>query len=128
VYFSRRLKIMKINKVSDILLNVFLPLLLGGLIYLVADSATFLPVKNYFPDGLWAYSFLSAILILWNRSLNYFWIGLSFLVAICFELLQYLHWLRGTGDIADTLVYFAFFMLALVSNRLFKQYGSLKSA
>jgi hypothetical protein len=46
---------MKINTSSDILLNVFFPLLLGYFIYFLSDIIAMpLLVKNYFPDGLWA--------------------------------------------------------------------------
>jgi len=119
---------MKINKSSDLLLNVFFPLLLGYFIYFFSDIMSMpLPVKNYFPDGLWAYSFISAILILWRREFNSLWITIAFLLAACFELMQYVHWLQGTGDMFDILIYVTFFGIALSANKFFKNPGSIKS-
>lgn len=98
------------------------PLLLGYFVYLLG-SYQLLPqlVKNYLPDGLWAYAFISAILIIWNRQLNYVWLFISFLLAACFELLQHYQLLAGTADIADIMTYFLFMGAGLFSNRFFKE-------
>lgn len=113
---------MKITRQTDLLLNVISPLLLGCFIYFLG-SYELLPqlLKNYLPDGLWAYAFLSAILIIWNRQLNYTWLFISFLLAACFELLQQYQLLAGTADIADIITYFFFMGAGLFSNRFFKQ-------
>jgi hypothetical protein len=113
---------MKITRQTDLLLNVISPLLLGYLIYFLG-SYELLPqwLKNYFPDGLWAYAFLSAILIIWNRQLNYVWLFISFLLAAVFELLQHYHLLAGTADVADIMTYFLFMGAGLFSNRFLKQ-------
>jgi predicted membrane protein len=112
---------MKINRHSDILLNVVFPIILGYLIYLLS-SVTKMPllVKNYLPDGLWAYSFISALLIIWNREISVPWILLAFLLAACFELLQYYSWIAGTGDITDAIMCFIFFGAALLINKKMK--------
>jgi len=62
---------MKLNKPVDIILNVICPVLAGCLIY-YAGYTGYLPslVQNYVPDGLWAYAFISAILITWDRHIN----------------------------------------------------------
>ncbi len=116
---------MKITRQTDLLLNVISPLLLGYFIYFLG-SYELLPqwVKNYFPDGLWAYAFLSAILIIWNRQLNYTWLFISFLLAACFELLQHYLLVAGTADIADVMTYFLFMGAGLLMNRFFKQIKS----
>ena len=113
---------MKINRQSDILINVLFPLFAGYIIY-VADffSTSLQVVRNYFPDGLWAYSFLSAIVVIWNRHINLTWIILIFSASAGFEFMQYKHITAGTGDILDFLSYGAFFGLALYLNRYFKK-------
>jgi hypothetical protein len=113
---------MKISKSSDILLNVFFPLVAGYIIYCLSGfHSLYLLIKNYFPDGLWAYSFLSALLIIWRRQVNVGWISFVFLLAAFFELAQYLQWTAGTGDSADVIMYFIFFGAALCVNKYFKK-------
>ena len=113
---------MKISKSSDILLNVFSPLVAGYFIYYLSGFQFFgLPVKNYFPDGLWAYSFLSALLIIWSRQINLAWIAVVFFLAVSFEVLQYFHWIAGTGDHNDVIIYFSFSGAALCVNKFFKK-------
>lgn len=112
---------MKINKHSDIFLNVILPIILGCFIYFLYPVVKIpMPVKNYLPDGLWAYSFISALLIIWNRDISFLWLLLAFLLAACFEWLQHFSLIPGTGDIADVIVYFIFFGLALLINKKMK--------
>jgi hypothetical protein len=115
---------MKINKYSDILLHVILPIVLGSAVYsLSAIIKIPLMLKNYLPDGLWAYSFISALLIIWNRHFHFLWISAAFLLAACFELLQYFSLVPGTGDMADAIVYTIFFGAALlINNKLKKNY------
>ena len=112
---------MRFNKSSDILLNIILPLLLGLLIYGAVEFINIPDViRNYLPDGLWAYAFISCILVIWGREINRVWIALIFLFSVCFELLQYHHVIPGTGDIGDVSVYFIFFGIALRFNPIFK--------
>jgi len=112
---------MKFGKRSDILLNVCLPLLLGLFIYWSANSLFISAlIRNYLPDGLWAYAFISGILLIWDRVVHMTWIILVFLTAIGYELLQYLHAVPGTGDIKDIITYFLFFTIALLLNTFFK--------
>jgi len=112
---------MKFGKRSDILLNVLLPLLLGLFIYWSANSLFISAlIRNYLPDGLWAYAFISGILLIWDRALHMTWIILVFLTAIGYEFLQYLHVVPGTGDIKDIITYFLFFTIALLLNNFFK--------
>lgn len=113
---------MKFGKSPDILLNVLLPLLAGTYIYHAgAPHAVPVQVRNYLPDGFWAYAFISSILIIWNRQINITWITMVFIISTCFELLQYYHKIPGTGDITDVIIYFLFFTIALILNPFFKR-------
>ena len=106
----------------DILLNGVLPIFIGAVLYfLELNHFDLFIVKNYFPDGLWAYSFISIILIIWDRRINYFWILVVFIFSIIFELLQYYHIINGTGDIWDIVTYFIFFAIAIMTNKFFKR-------
>jgi hypothetical protein len=112
---------MKFGQKSDILLNICLPLALGQFIYW-SEKSFIIPtlIKNYLPDGLWAYAFISGILVIWGRVIHMTWIILAFLTAVGYEVLQYLHTIPGTGDIKDVITYFVFFNIALLLNTFFK--------
>jgi hypothetical protein len=112
---------MRLGKRSDILLNIILPLLLGIGVYRAAGMIA-IPslVRNYLPDGLWAYAFLSSILLIWDRAINVAWTVAAFLLAIGYEGAQYEHFIPGTGDIFDVISYFLFFGIALFLNMFFK--------
>ncbi len=114
---------MKFGKRADILFNIIIPLLLGIVIYLAGRTIS-IPslVRNYLPDGLWAYAFLSAILIIWGREINLTWIAAVFLTSVGFEILQYEHKIAGTGDIQDIITYFIAFSVALRLNTFFKSF------
>lgn len=108
---------MYIFKKIDLLLTVLLPMLAGVLIYFSADHITLNAfIRNQLPDGLWAYSLVSCILIIWNRKINTVWLLATGVLFIVFELLQYLHIINGTGDLWDLLVYFIFSLIALITN------------
>lgn len=111
---------MKLSKIIDILLNVLLPVLTGYLIYLFTiNNSRYEWARNYLPDGLWAYAFLSSILIIWNRKINIYWCSQVFLFAAAFEILQFYHFLGGTGDIWDIATYYLFFIIVLMANKYF---------
>lgn len=108
-----------IYKAADFFLSVFIPLLVGGLIYFWtrSHSLPFLywidkafslkPVRKlqfpdwvtfHLPDGLWTFAFCSFILIIWRRRIDkqsLLWLIVSFLVAIVLELTI------GTFDFKD---------------------------
>lgn len=112
---------MKFNRFADIVLNVFLPLLLGYLVYYAGQQGRIsLTVKNFLPDGLWAYAFISALLIIWNRSLPLIWIVAVYLLAAGFECLQYYKIVAGQPDVWDGVIYFLFISFGLVLNKTFK--------
>jgi hypothetical protein len=102
-----------------ILLNVVFPIILGVIIY-IGDRINLLPnnISNYIPDGLWAYSFSSTILIIWNRKINIFWFIILGLCFIIFEIMQSTHILKGTGDIIDIIIYFLFGFSSIIINNL----------
>jgi hypothetical protein len=105
---------------KDILLNVILPLLVGIGVYessKVIILNTY--IRNYFPDGLWAYSFVSCLLIIWNRRINLFWIVSIFIFFIAFEVFQHFEVINGTGDYIDVLIYFGCSTIALLTNKYF---------
>jgi hypothetical protein len=111
---------MRYTKKTDAIVNILSPLLFGSFLYVIPplNFPTF--IKSYLPDGLWAYSFISCILIIWDRKINWFWILAGFCISICFEMLQYYHVLSGTGDIYDIIVYLFFFIIALKLNFSFE--------
>jgi hypothetical protein len=109
-----------LSKATDIFLNVVIPLFLGYIFYLLGNEIV-VPgmIPNYLPDGLWAYALQSCILIIWNRKINIIWNIAIMLFVVMFELLQYLHFIKGTGDFFDIITYFIFFGIALTANKFF---------
>ena len=107
---------------ADLLLNVLFPIMLGVLIYAIPDLKK-LPsfFSNYLPDGLWAYAFLSCIIIIWNRQIHIPWLIAVFISFVMFEALQYLEIINGTGDIKDVVTYFIFSITALFTNSFFSK-------
>jgi hypothetical protein len=114
-------------KFKFVLLKVILPLLLGLFLYLVFRKNTFInslfnfglniefSVKpiDYFlkfllPDGLFAFSFTSAFLILWLKefSLKYLLFPIGFFIII--EYLQLSKVIAGTFDFLDIIVMILF--------------------
>ncbi|MEO6453467.1 MAG: hypothetical protein ABIN97_05310 [Ginsengibacter sp.] len=113
---------MKPRNIIDIGLNILLPIAVGSLIYYwnIKNNLTGY-IRNQLPDGLWAYAFVSSILIVWNRQINIYWLlGIS-VIYVGIEILQYLNIIAGTGDILDVAVYFAFSILGLLTNRIIKK-------
>jgi hypothetical protein len=112
---------MRNTRAIDILLNICAPLLLGMLLYPFSMYYPIPPfIKYHLADGLWAYAFLSAFLIIWERKINFFWISILFPVAAGYEWLQAQHMIAGTGDVLDILSYFSFFFIALLFNSYYK--------
>jgi len=94
-----------------------MPLFLGSLIYLNPFNLFIPPnLKNYLPDGLWAFSFTSTILIIWNGNISSFWIILLSICFILFECLQSNLIINGTGDLLDVLIYFLFGLASIFLN------------
>ena len=106
------------NLRKDVLLNILLPLVLGVLLYGSADHLPLL-LKYYLADGLWAYAFVSSLLVIWERKINLFWISMAIATAAGFEILQYRQVVAGTGDVYDLLTYIVFITTAISLNRFF---------
>jgi len=105
----------------DLLLNVLLPLAAGVIIYFVSRYiAVNIFIRNQLADGLWAYALMSAILIIWNRTINLFWVTIVFIFFILIEAFQYYHIIEGTADYRDVLIYFIFSSLTFLLNKYFK--------
>jgi hypothetical protein len=119
---------MKLTRTSDLILNVIFPLLCGILLYAAAHSFEFPAlIRNHLADGLWAYAFLSCILIIWNREINGMWIVISFVLVADFELMQYWHVIAGTGDVYDVITCWLFFAISIQLNKFFKPIIKLQS-
>jgi len=108
---------MKFGRSLDLLINVAFPLAIGVFIYWAGGRFS-IPamIRNYLPDGLWAYSLMSAMLLVWQRRIMIGWILAVFAFSIGFEILQSYRWIEGTGDLYDVLTYFLFFGVALAIN------------
>jgi hypothetical protein len=106
------------KKIIDTILNVLLPVIAGAVIYYLSGEGQVKGfTRNQLPDGLWAYAFFSSILIIWQRKIHVFWMTMVFLVFVLFEIFQYLHFIKGTGDIFDVIIYFVFACIALIPNQ-----------
>ncbi len=104
---------------KEFIYRVFLPVCLGAGIYAFTEKYTYLnDVKNYLPDGLWAFGFVSCLLLIWNEKINTFWMVMAYSSFIVFEYLQKIEIIGGTADVYDIFVYFAFSSLAIVVNKL----------
>jgi hypothetical protein len=101
----------------DILINIIFPILFGIFIYSRSLQVKF--IKNQVPDGLWAYSFCSSMLIVWKRRIVWCWIICVFASFFLFEWLQHTRIISGTGDIFDVLVYISTSIFALILNKYF---------
>jgi hypothetical protein len=112
---------MRKAQILDLLINVLFPLSIGISIYFVSGKVGVNRfIRNEIPDGLWAYSLISVILIIWQRKIKAFWICATLLFFLLFELLQYFHVINGTGDWQDVVIYFCFSYIALASNNFFR--------
>lgn len=135
-------------------IHVLLPLIIGGLIYISFRSTSlkmfswfrcigvdsgiltirqelsflklYLPQWLYYslPDGLWVYSFTSALLILWDNQFKIakFWLLIPLFSGAIIEVAQGLKLFRGTFDILDlTFSIVALLLSIIIINYKFKQ-------
>lgn len=137
-----------------VIIHCVLPIALGGLLYILFRSTNLrmfdwvsafgfdkiifnvrssigefknsVPKWIYFslPDGLWVYSFTSALLIIWrkNRRQARLWILVPFTLGVIIEILQLFHLFLGTFDILDLIFSITFFALSVQVFRSKKQY------
>ena len=93
-------------KLLFIIYNTLIPLSIGSLVYYYENTSTLLEcVANYLPDALWSYSLVSLMLIVWKLKIPYSWLIAIMLLFISTELLQFLKFIPGTGDLIDILIY-----------------------
>jgi hypothetical protein len=71
-------------------------------------------IPNWFlfslPDGLWIFSYISLILLVWDNKLNnssIFWILIIPGLAVLSEILQFFDLCSGTFDVMDLIFYIA---------------------
>lgn len=134
------------KKTLNIIIHCLFPIILGGLIYTLFRSTSLrmfrwfsmfglnqfiellrndisnygLYIPDFFiyslPDGLWIYSFTSALIIINDYSWNAYkyWIILPFFLGIGSELLQILKVVSGTFDVSDLLIYFTGILLSIL--------------
>jgi hypothetical protein len=123
------------------IIHVICPLIIGGLIYISFRSlslrlftwfemiglnnitssirSVLYPLKNHLPswtyfslpDGLWVYSFSSALILLWHDQFKKgkYWLLIPLMFGVLIELAQKIKLFPGTFDIID----FTFSILAL---------------
>ena len=143
---------------KKIITHVFSPIFFGGMIYILFrnkklylfnwlkliglnHNVDFLrnlasSLKNYFPnwvffslpDGLWIYSFTSAIII-WSKltKMSSHFIIVPFFFGPISELLQKLMIIPGTFDIVDFIIYIVFFILSILLNFKSLPKGKIRS-
>jgi hypothetical protein len=144
----------KINKTTLTIIHCLTPLFIGGLLYVLLRSTTIrmfewfsligledaiqfarisvfefkndLPKWVYFslPDGLWIYSFTSAILINWDNDnqKTKIWLLIPFATGILIEILQAFKLFSGTFDIMDlTFSILGISLSKIIINHNFKQ-------
>lgn len=111
---------MKLSLKQDIFLNIILPVLGGSCLYFMSSNLSLTGfLRNQLPDGLWAYGLTSSLLIIWNRKINIIWISIIFIIFLLFESLQHFHFISGTGDWFDIIMYFSFSTISLLTNKFF---------
>jgi hypothetical protein len=106
----------------DFIINILLPILIAVFIYRTSFANEHSIIKNYVPDALWAYALASSIFIIWNRHVNYLWLSFVILFFVVYEILQYLHFTKGTGDVWDVVTYLTATFIAIIINKFVKLY------
>lgn len=144
----------KTNITSLTIIHCLAPLLLGGLLYILFrstelrmfkwfsaigfDNAIYLartefhqirgilPNWTYYclPDGLWVYSFTSALLIYWKNDFQKakLWLMIPFITGILIEIMQGFKLFPGTFDYLDlTFTSLGFLLSKIIINSKFNQ-------
>lgn len=97
-------------------LRVIVPLTIGAFTYLpLFTGSRFDHILHILADSLWAFAFVSALLLIWKDKLNTKLITLISAAFIGFEYAQSYGIFPGTGDLLDVLVYFLSGILAFAS-------------
>lgn len=121
------------NQVHRVIIFVFLPLMIGGLIYVCFRDDSII-MNNWLnknqlmdldkikirheevpdwllynlPDGLWIFSYVSMMLLLWGKKFNnklMFWVFILPISIILHEFGQLIHFFSGRFDKIDLLFY-----------------------
>lgn len=111
-------------KVIKILFNIVAPIFFGTIIYALFRGMHFIdPTDKYFPifttklpdwlqynlpDGLWFYALLSSLTLIWQDNFTryfFWWLFLAIILSYLTEILQALHFIRGTFDKNDLYAY-----------------------
>jgi len=102
-------------------MTVILPLILGSSFYFlnILDNKIYQILKNHLPDGLWAFSLISCLCMIWKTKVNNLWLFLTFLGFATFEYLQNIEIIDGVGDWLDIIFYFSFSYVALVFRNIY---------
>lgn len=130
-----------------ILLRVIFPLLLGGMLYLLfgakgirlvdwmtnismfenlRDNVANMQIPDWvifnLPDGIWLFSLLQLIDIIWAEEKgSHFWIGLSVVLAMGHEIGQGLGFFSGTYDELDIISYAIVALSSILLNRYLRK-------
>lgn len=112
------------SRFKIILLHCILPLMAGFIIYISGiENPLSVIIKNYLPDGLWAYAFGTTMLLIWDYRLPWKWLIAGWFILCLTEWLQNSGLMPGTADWLDLLTYTAGYGISIS----FGQYLNRKS-
>jgi len=144
------------SKTKQIILKVLLPLLIGGMIYILfrQDNLKMFDWLNYLglepvikflranitlelpdwiiyslPDGIWIFALMNLMIILWKgeiNSRNFIWLMMPFSFAVLNEIGQGLGFVTGTFSYPDLLFYLIGGIIPLLSIKESKMVSDLK--
>ena len=90
----------------------------------------FLP--NWFlyclPDGLWMFSYSCIVLVIWDGKItknSLFWLISLPLISVFCEILQYYHYINGTFDMVDIILFIFGSLLPIFINQKMKNEKSI---
>jgi hypothetical protein len=122
-----------LQQYSKKLLPVYLPLLVGVLLYVFGRSIQpmftsifsletthfIIPFSGWLPDYLWCFSLLAMLSLIWNgwKNIPALWIVSVMIMITSTEYFQYKHWIVGTGDWYDVVAYQLALLTHILINR-----------
>lgn len=138
---------MNITYLKRFIITVLIPIIFGSLIYIVFRKNNIIFIEwlqnkilyqtdlsislvKYIelheiiiyslPDGLWTFSLINLVLIIWNYKINrysFLWIIIAILLSIVFELVQLTSYVKGTFDYIDLLFIIIAIFLSFIINK-----------
>lgn len=146
---------LKSSDFVTLFLHGFLPVFLGGLIYIIWRSTSLLmfswfdgfgltslinALRNIsfavpgwviysLPSGLWIYSFSFILIYIWHDAKSkskYLWMSLAPIIALGSELGQLIGVIPGTFDLADIALYMVFIGLSILAVWMLRQKNSMR--